>query len=350
MDETTRSSAPEPTQAVPSPALEPAQGTVPWMKTPDPPLRAPTDLELTQAIPPASAASDTVTDAEKRRRIEAEMTKLGLSPDEVRRLLNANSHTADVAPTPLPKPALISNMPPASTPAKKGSDRVTADSLQAFAAQLKAEKDAVRQVAITTAGKSLPEFRESSVAEIRAGEPLLRDATMLRRREKFVEAEAKCREALELVPKDAAALEMLGDILQGVARIDEALAAYKRAREADPRRASAEKKYADLLMRQENWANYDPEAAPPNVWLSVLLSLILPGAGQFFYQSYVKGAIILLLDAICVYLLLGSPWGLAGSQVHKGIHSGLIAIFAFTIVVYIGAAADTISEGKKARD
>ena len=292
--------------------------------------------------------ADTLTDAEKRKRIEAEMTKLGLPPDEVRRLLNANSHTADVAPLPLAKTALVPPTSRAVTPPKKGPDRVTADSLQAFAAQLKVEKDAVRQVAITTAGKTLPEFREASVQEMRAAETLLRDASMLRRREKFVEAEAKCREALELTPKDGAALETLGDILQGVARIDEALAAYKRAREADPRRASAEKKYADLLMRQENWANYDPEAStPPNARLAVLVSLLLPGAGQFFYGSYVKGAVLLLLDAICVYLLAGSPWGFAGSRQHGGVHPGLIAIFAFTFVVYVGAVADTISESKR---
>ena len=201
------------------------------------------------------------------------------------------------------------------------------------------------------AGKSLPEFRESSVQEVRAAETLLRDASMLRRREKFGEAEAKCREALELSPRDAAALEMLGDILQGVARIDEALAAYKRAREADPRRSSAEKKYADLLMRQENWVGYDPEAlTPPNARLAVLLSLLLPGAGQFFYGSYIKGAVILLLDTLCIYLLAASPWGFPGSRQHGGLHTSLIAIFAFAFVVYVGAVADTVAESKRTNE
>ena len=329
MDETNRSSAPDPTQAFSPPARP----------VPEP----------TQVIPPMAASAEGVSDAEKRRRIEAEMTKLGLSPDEVRRLLNANAHTADVAPAPLPKPTLIPPTPYAATPPKKGSDRVTADSLQAFAAQLKVEKDAARQVSITTAGRSLPEFRESSVQEVRAAETLLRDAGMLRRREKFVDAEAKCREALELTPKDGAALEMLGDILQGVARIDEALAAYKRAVEAEPRRSAAEKKYADLLMRQENWASYDPEGStPPNARLPVLLSLLLPGSVQFFYGSYVKGAVFLLLDAVCVYLLAASPWGFSGSHVHRGVSPGLIAMFSLTFVVYVGAIADTLSESKRA--
>lgn len=329
MDETTnRSSAPEPTQAF-SPPARPAP-------------------EPTQAIPPQPTPPDTLTDAEKRRKIELEMTKLGLSPEEVRRLLNANAHTADVAPIPLPKPTLI---PPTSLPmatqAKKGPDRVTADSLQAFAAQLKSQKDAERQVSITTAAKSLPEFRESSVQEVRAAEALLRDANMLRRREKFAEAEAKTREALELNPKDGSALEFLGDILQGVARVDEALAAYKRALEADPRRSAAEKKYADLLMRQESWVNYDPEASAPNVRFSVLLSLCLPGAGQFFYQSYVKGAAFLVLDVIVGYLLFFSSLGVADKHKHSGISPSLIALLSFTAVLYIAAIADTIAESKR---
>jgi len=330
MDETNRSSAPEPTQAF------------------SPPVR-PTPPEPTQAIPPQTTVPDTLTDAEKRRKIELEMTKLGLSPDEVRRLLNANAHTADVAPAPLPQPTRIPPTSlPTAPPAKKGPDRVTADSLQAFAAQLKSQKDADRQVSITTASKSLPEFRESSVQETIAAEALLRDANMLRRREKFAEAEAKTREALELTPKNGSALEMLGDILQGVARVDEALAAYRRALEADPRRSAAEKKYADLLMRQDSWANYDPEAStPPNARLPVLLSLLLPGAGQFFYGSHVKGAVLLALDAICIYLLAGSPWGFSGSHIHRGIGPGLIGSFVFTVVVYVGAIADTIAESKR---
>ncbi|MCW3100188.1 MAG: Tetratricopeptide repeat [Chthonomonadaceae bacterium] len=329
MDEINRPSAPEPTQAF-SPPARPAP-------------------EPTQAIPPQPTAPDTLTDVEKRHRIEAEMTKLGLSPDEVRRLLNANAHTADTAPSPLPKPTLIPPTGPGALPtAKKGSDRVTADSLAAFAAQLKAQKDAERQVSITTAGRSLPEFRESSVQEVRAAEALLRDANMLRRREKFVDAEAKCREALEMTPKDGSALEMLGDILQGVARIDEALAAYKRALEADPRRTSAEKKYADLLMRQESWAGYDPEAAPPNVRFSVLLSLCLPGAGQFFYGSYVKGAVFLVLDVIVGYLLFFSSLGVADKHKHSGISVSLIALLSFTVVLYVAAIADTIAESKRA--
>jgi tetratricopeptide (TPR) repeat protein len=327
MDENNRSSAPEPTRAF-SPPARPAP-------------------EPTQAIPSQATPALEISDAEKRRRIEAEMTKLGLSPEEVRRLLNANAHTADVAPAPLPKPTLISPTSLPVTPPKKGSDRVTADSLQAFAAQLKAEKDAARQVSIATVGRSLPEFRESSVQEVRAAESLLRDASMLRRREKYADAEAKCREALELTPKDGGTLELLGDILQGVARIDEALAAYKRAVEAEPRRSAAEKKYADLLMRQENWANYDPENAAPNVRFSVLLSLCLPGAGQFFYQSYVKGAVFLVLDAIIGYLLFFSPLGVADKHKHSGISVSLIALIAFTVVLYVAAVADTIAESKR---
>lgn len=331
MDEIKRPSTPEPTQA--------------W---PPPPRPAP---EPTQALPPQQQpAADTLTDAEKRRRIEQEMQKLGLAPEEVRRLLNASSNTADGAPLPIPRPARVPPPPTPAPAAKKGSDRVTADSLQAFAAQLQAQKAAARQVAITTAGRDLPEFREASVQEVRAAETLLRDANMLRRREKYADAEAKCREALELTPKDGAALELLGDILQGVARVDEALAAYKRSLEADPRRSSAEKKYADLLMKQENWAGYDPEAAAPNGRAAVLLSACLPGAGHFFYESYVKGAVFIALDLLLAYLLLWSPWGFAGGHKGHGVSPTMIGLMCVAFVIYVAAIADTIAEGKKAAE
>ena len=69
--------------------------------------------------------------------------------------------------------------------------------------------------------------------------------------------------------------------MQGVARTDEALATYKRALEADPKRSSAERKYGELLVLQQNWHLADPEAVDANPWFARLLSMMLPGLGQF---------------------------------------------------------------------
>jgi tetratricopeptide (TPR) repeat protein len=184
------------------------------------------------------------------------------------------------------------------------------------------------------------------VAETIKAEGILRDASMLRRKEKFRDAEAKAREAIALTPSDAAALELLGDILQGVGKVDEALAAYKRATEADAKRSSAERKYGDLLMRQQNWNFGDPEAAPPNRWLNSILSLCLPGVGQAINGDWVKAICFFALDLVCAFLLFYSPWAVA----QKGSHAGPITLasFALTIVTYIVSFIDSnISAARK---
>ncbi len=203
-------------------------------------------------------------------------------------------------------PASTGSAPHVSAPAPPAT--LSADSLAAAAANLATSATLAKAQSAASLSLNLPEFRESSPQEIQRAEQLLREANLLRRREKYREAEAKCREALALVPKYAAALELLGDLLQGVARVDEALAAYKRATEADPKRATAERKYADLLMRQQNWAAIDLEAVQKKPWVSVLLSLLLPGAGQIHNGETIKGLLLIAGTALCFlgWILFGS--------------------------------------------
>jgi tetratricopeptide (TPR) repeat protein len=312
---------------------------------------APNTLEPTQAMnPPVSAnPSDDVLlqDEAKRRQLEAELSRMGLSPAEVRRLLFARSDTfeptAEPSAPPTPartSPSQLGSLPATpmlpTTPAK--STRVTASSLQQFAAQLTSNAAAAQVQAIQEVVLDLPEFRESSVAELRQAETLLREASMLRRREKYAEAMTKCREALTLVPKDAAALELYGDLLQGVAHINEALAVYKRATEADPKRYSAERKYGDLLMRQQNWNNGDPEAVPKNGLVASMLSLVVPGAGQIYNGDLVKGLFFLISTAISLFIIFWSPWGLNGRQ--QGVSIILTVTLVFVCVLYLIAVAD----------
>jgi tetratricopeptide (TPR) repeat protein len=291
------------------------------------------------------------TDADRRQQLESELTRLGMAPEEVRRLLNADAHTAEptqtfAAPLPHASAAPLPTPAPPKTPA-----RPSMESLQSFAAELMAKKAAEQTQAIQTASQALqlPEFRDSTVQETIQSEALLREAHLLRRREKFTEAIAKCREALALVPRDAAALELLGDLLQGIAQIDSALAAYKRAVEADPKRATAERKYGDLLMRQQTWGTADPEAIPINPYVSVLLSLCLPGAGQLHNGETTKGAVLLLLFAVCIALLGWSPWGFAGGQKGGGLTNSQIGLMVFWGVLIIVAVLDAHLVAKKDR-
>ena len=230
------------------------------------------------------------------------------------------------------RPAIAAHVGKSAKPA-----RASMESMQAYAAELMAQKAAAQVQTVREVSLDLPPFRESSMQEMRQAEPLLRDAAMLRRKEKFRDAEIKAREALQFVPKDAAALELLGDIVQGVARIDEALALYKRALEADPKRSSAERKYGELLVLQQNWNAVDPEAVDRNPWFARLLSLLLPGLGQFHNGEIGKGVFFLGLDAVC-FFLLRSPFGFG---THHPIGLSQIACIVLTVVVYIAALADT---------
>lgn len=207
------------------------------------------------------------------------------------------------------------NAVPASAPAAANSPAAppasSTDTPETLAANLVASSTASRAKAAESLDLKLPEFRESTPQEVQQAELLLREAHLARRRENYREAEEKCRAALALVPKDAVALEMLGDLLQGVAKVDEALAVYRRATLADPKRSSAERKYGNLLMRQENWGGIDLEAVPKNPRVSVLLSMLLPGAGQIHNGETRKGALIMIGMAFLIFF--GALFGGASS-------------------------------------
>lgn len=302
-------------------------------------------------LPIGGDADKLLADAAKRKKIEEDLRRMGMSPLEVQKLLNADSHTFDgEAPQPLPAKnssyvtQAMPSLPMPTLPAKTAKPaRSSMDAMQAYAAELMTQKAAAQVQAIREVSLDLPPFRESSLQETMQAETILRDAAMLRRKEKFKDAEMKVREALQLVPKDAAALELLGDILQGVARTDEALATYKRALEADPKRSSAERKYGELLVLQQNWNMGDPEAIQGSSKLAFMLSLLLPGLGQFHNREIGKGVFFLGLDLVCVYLLAYSPFGFGGQ--HR-LTVSLIACILLAVIVYIVALVDTSHTAK----
>ena len=306
-------------------------------------VQHPVPPELTQAMPAhpgASAKADPFEDETKRRQVEAELSRLGMSPAEVKRLLDAKASGTPGAPAGRGKKTAPTAAPP---------PRPSAASLQSFAADLAAStaKDKIR--AASRLSLDLPEFRDSSREEVRQAEQLLRDASVLRRREKYREAKAKCCEAIMLVPRDAAALELLGDIYQGIASTDEATAAYKRAIEADPKRLSAEKKYGDLLIRQQGLMAPGGSSLASNAYVPVLLSVMLPGAGQILNGEWIKAGCFFAADLICLYLLFWSPWGFGSRHRGEGLGPGIMSFFFFAAVIYVVALIDTNADAKAAR-
>lgn len=306
---------------------------------------------------PAVSADALLADAERRQKLERDLVAMGLNAEEIRRLLNADSHTTEPAKPSPSAPKSTIPLPPTPLPTEKtpsllmgrgkkaNPNRVTADHLHSFAAELMTKKVATQTQSIKETSKELPEFRESSMQERREAEALLREAHNLRRRERFGEAEQKCRQALELVPKDAPALELLGDILTGVAKLDEALAAYQRATEADPRRTSAEKKYGDLLVRQQDFENYDPEAVQGNDWVPTLLSALLPGAGQCANGEWMKGVSIAAVLGGIYYFRIFSHTHVA----RKGTDWDTIVVFTIMGILWVYAISDALSGSKRQR-
>src|SRR5579871_65938 len=151
-------------------------------------------------------ADTLLSDGEQRRKIEQDLARMGMSPVEIRRLLEADANSADpLKQAAQPSPARPPVAPPSPSSLARSANskagRTSADSLATFAAQLQTSRAAVQVQAVEQAALGLPEFRASSVQETLQAEALMRDAAMLRRREKYGDAEEKCRQALQLAPK-----------------------------------------------------------------------------------------------------------------------------------------------------
>ena len=309
---------------------------------PDQRSREPDSPPVTTPAPARGSSDILATDIEKRRKLENELARMGMSPDEIARLVNANSATYEADPNSIMAGLALTAGPAMPAPAASAHHKkaAAAASLEQFAAQLaeqqaKKNKEAVQKAAVNL---QLPEFRTATVQESLKAEPLLREANMLRKSEKHKQAELKIREALQYTPQDASALEMLGDVLQSVGRVDEALAAYKRATEADSKRFSAEKKYGDLLMRQRNWDIGDPEQVTVNSRAATLMSLLFPGIGQLLNGQFVRAAIFLTLDAGVLYLMLFSNISMVAGKHHPTAAGYMCAGLA--MLLWLGSAVD----------
>jgi tetratricopeptide (TPR) repeat protein len=175
---------------------------------------------------------------------------------------------------------------------------------------------------------AFPEFREPSSADADEADSLLRQASLERRRGRFSEASETCRRAIERVPRDAAALELY-----------DALAAYHRAGEADPRRRTAERKYAELLLLQDrSVAAFQGLAEPTSPHIAVLLSALCPGAGQYYNGDTLKALLYAVGALILVVTLFWTPYGFAGAG--GGVSGPSVALAAVLGLLYVVSLVD----------
>jgi len=254
-------------------------------------------------VPPNAGiqSAGSLSPEEENQRLARELARRGVPPEEINRLLSLGA-----TPQNTPAPA----QPAPQVPQHKGFQP---------------------RPSIT-----LPEFRPASDAQKAQADRLLIQANIARRRGNYQEAECLCREAIEHTPADAAALELYGDILQAVGRVDDALYSYDRARTADPKRASAERKYAELTLAQETDLLLTTSAPiHRNAFLAVLLSATLPGAGQIYNGESAKGLAIALAQLVSVYVWLWTP--LRSPEGHPYLTAAAIALAA---AVYVYAVVD----------
>jgi hypothetical protein len=305
--------------------------------TPD--AQIPSPLEITSSMPPTEAVRtqafaapqtdektttvDPVSQQDADRRLAGELARRGIPPDEVQRLLSRGRE--DLAPLrgkKRPNPALAS--PPELPPS------------EAF---------------IPNPTVTLPEFRENTTAERIEADRLLTVANIDRRRGLYKQAEKECMDALQLVPSDAAAIELFGDIMQNVGRVDDAAYAYGRAKEADPKRKTAEKKYAELMLMQNKEIELlRQEFIPRNPSVAILFSAVLPGAGQLYNGELFKGVITLAAVLACTAAILWSPYGVPHSQ--AGLPNSLVLLLIVLGVIYLYAVIDAkicATRGKRAK-
>jgi tetratricopeptide (TPR) repeat protein len=170
-----------------------------------------------------------------------------------------------------------------------------------------------------------------------AVERLLRDAHILRMRQRWGESEELCRKALELAPEDVTALEMLGDLLTERGSADDAEASYRRAFAINPSSGSLETKIARAVLEKAEAEhartmaqlalNSPMKAADRKRGqvIPVLLSVIAAGGGQLYKGEFVKGGILLGVWLVSLFgagdafkLIIGMSGGLPRGESANG--------------------------------
>lgn len=131
---------------------------------------------------------------------------------------------------------------------------------------------------------------------------LITAAHVHRRRGDYAEADQAVKQALNLCPTNIDAREFAADILFARGQLEEALEAYKSICAEDPSRASAEEKYAKVILQisegkrqrellQDMLENPDKYRKPARSPIIAAILSAAPGFGQIYNGEFVKGAI-----------------------------------------------------------
>jgi tetratricopeptide (TPR) repeat protein len=180
-------------------------------------------------------------------------------------------------------------------------------------------------------------------------EKLLREAYVYQMRNDLLRAEERCRQLLELDASNAEALELLGDIQERTGRIEEAVQSFRKARDLSPvespRYASAERKYAAALLKQQGITAADLPAEPASPLLAIAASIVFPGLAQWLMNERVKGAVLIAIWLVLWLLMAFSPWGAQSIERGGGSFLFLASVMASVYVVSLIDAFQTAKRG-----
>ncbi len=123
------------------------------------------------------------------------------------------------------------------------------------------------------------------------------------------------KEAQALAPKASVVLEVLGDDAADRRQVKDAIEFYRRAKEADTKNASADKKHADLVFRTQAVSASIGMTEFENVASSrsaTMLSIFVPGLGHMVTGQVAKGAGYTLVWVGAIIWFVLTPGGIQG--------------------------------------
>lgn len=204
-----------------------------------------------------------------------------------------------------------------------------------------------------------PGLEEESPAErvrkVEEAENLLRQANVAKMRGSAKEAYDLLVKAADAAPFSSPVLEALGDELSKQRKFKEAGEMYHRAHKADPKNISAERKHAELIFNTAEAMTVLDSASDTEVVATskaaALLSLIVPGAGQFVQFEWVKGGVYLVLAT--VFWVIAGQNGLFNVFAAMGLQQGMpnISPMAFfgigaALITHFVSSVEAGSRGK----
>lgn len=173
------------------------------------------------------------------------------------------------------------------------------------------------------------------------------------RRGRREEARAQLKQAFQITSTDCAALELLGDLFLEEGEQQKAIAIFERGRKYHPAHAAFEEKIAlahidleemkrDALLKEAAIKGELPiaskasERKPGSV---AFLSLLLPGAGQWYNEEPERGAVFLGISLLLFAAWL-IPWRLDWWKLGGMARAWIVAMLLAWLVSHVASAVD----------